>query len=377
VGSFDLIVGMICPSSEVTAVPMCVVWVQPQFDSQSCHPVQEDSQLDNTCTSLSAAPIRGSACPQQRARRGVRGGRRLHAPVPVPAVGEASKDSAMVVDDSDAFCAKLLSQLEAGGDAQLAGLQALHGHILDLAFTKLGCRVVQVAIEVANQQEAAALCSELTGCVRKAVRCPHANYIIQKIVQVLPPSHVSFIVKELIGVGREMARHSYGCRVLCRLLEHHSCAEHIGGDAAPLIDEVVKDASELCRHSFGHHVIQSIVEHGTSQHRESIIAVLFQDMFQLAGHRSASYVVEKALVFGCFSAQQSLALDLIGNVDHFLALAENQFGCRVIAAVLRISGGVSQMAQVLLKSSEERLQLSKYGRRILEDVKRCSRSASF
>lgn len=200
----------------------------------------------------------------------------------------------------------------------------------------------------------------------------------KKIVQVLPPSHVSFIVKELIGAGRETARHSYGCRVLCRLLEHHSCAEHIDGEAAILIDEVVEDAAELCRHAFGHHVIQSIVEHGTSQHRESIIAVLSRDMFQLAGHRSASYVVEKALVFGGPSAQQFMALELMGNADHLLSLAESQFGCRVVAAVLRISsGGVSQMAQVLLKSAEERLQMSKYGRRTLEDVKRCSRSASF
>jgi hypothetical protein len=164
--------------------------------------------------------------------------------------------------------------------------------------------------------------------------------------------------------------------VLCRLLEHHSCAEHIDGEAAILIDEVVEDAAELCRHAFGHHVIQSIVEHGTSQHRDKIIAVLSHDMFQLAGHRSASYVVEKALVFGGPAAQQFMALELMGNADHFLSLAENQFGCRVVAAVLRVSS-VSQMAQVILKSAEERLQTSKYGRRTLEDVKRCLRSASF
>lgn len=370
---------MFCPSAEVAAVPMCVLWVQPQLNSQTWHQAQEISQFNNPCDSSLAAPaIQGSTCSRRRVvRRGVRGGRRQHALVQV--VPEASQDSAKTIEegDSDVFCSKLLSQLEAGGDGRLTALEVLHGRILDLAFDKSGCRVVQVAIEVANQQEAAGLCSELKGSVRKAIRCPHANYIIQKIVQVLPPSHAPFIARELIGAGREMARHSYGCRVLCRLLEHHSCAEHIGGEAATLADEVVKDVAELCRHSFGHHVIQSIVEHGTSQHRDSITAVLSQDIFHFAGHRSASYVVEKALVFGCFSAQQSMALELIGNVDLLLSLAENQFGCRVVAAVLRISSGVSQTAQVLLKSAEDRLQLSKYGRRTLEDVKRCSRSASF
>jgi hypothetical protein len=292
-------------------------------------------------------------------------------------VAKAPQDSVKAqVDDFDASCAELLSQLEGGGEGRLTALNDLRGRVLALAFDKSGCRVVQAAIEVANQQEASTLCSELKGSVRKAIRCPHANYTIQKIVQVLPPSHVSFIVKELLGAGREIARHSYGCRVLCRLLEHHSCAEHIDGEAAILIDEVVEDAAELCRHAFGHHVIQSIVEHGTSQHRDKIIAVLSHDMFQLAGHRSASYVVEKALVFGGPAAQQFMALELMGNADHFLSLAENQFGCRVVAAVLRVSS-VSQMAQVILKSAEERLQTSKYGRRTLEDVKRCSRSASF
>lgn len=365
--------------SGVTAVPMCVAWVQPQLHSQTWQQAQESSEFDDPCNSSLAVPIiQESVCPQRRVvRRGVRGGRRLQAPS--QAVTKAPEDSVKTVqvDDSDTICAKLLSQLEGGGDERSTALEALRGRIFDLAFDKPGCRVVQVAIEVANQQDASALCSELKGSVRKAIRCPHANYTIQKIVQVLPPSHVLFIVKELIGAGREIARHSYGCRVLCRLLEHHSCAEHIGGEAAVLIDEVVKDAAELCRHSFGHHVIQSILEHGTSQHRESIIAVLYQDMFQLAGHRSASYAVEKALVFGGLLAQQLMALKLIGNADHFLSLAEGQFGCRVVAAVLRISSGVSQMAQVLLQSAEERLQMSKYGRRTLEDVKRCLRSVSF
>lgn len=374
---------MYCFSSEVAAAPVCMVWVQPQLQTPSWHQVQESSQCDNPCISSPAAHvIQTPGCPQRRVvRRGIRGGRRVHVPgqaeVPRSAAKAPLESVKAEADDSDASCAELLSQLESGGEGRLTALNDLRGRILDLAFDKSGCRVVQAAIEVASQQQASALCNELKGSVRKAIRCPHANYAIQKIVQVLPPSHVSFIVKELLGAGREIARHSYGCRVLCRLLEHHSCAEHIDGEAAVLIDEVVEDAAELCRHAFGHHVIQCIVEHGTSQHRDSIIAVLSRDMFQLAGHRSASYVVEKALVFGGPPAQQCMALELMGNADNFFSLAESQFGCRVVAAVLRISGAMSQKAQVLLKSAEERLQMSKYGRRTLEDVKRCSRSASF
>jgi len=366
---------MYCLSSDVATAPFGLVLVQPQLRSQTRH----QAQLDILNNSSWAVPHKQEFVYPQRqgGRRGSCGGCGLI----VPGKGRTSvpKDAVRPdqVDDFDEFCAELLSQLVRGGDGWLKAAEHLHGRILELVFDKSGCRVVQAAIEVANQQVASALCSELKGFVRKAIRCPHANHAIQQIVQVLPPSHVAFIVQELLGAGKEIARHRYGCRVLCRLMEHHSCAEHIGGDTAVLVDEVVKDASELCRHSFGHHVVQSILEHGTSQHRDSIITALSHDMFELAGHRSASYVVEKALVFGSLPAREFMALELIKNVDHFLLLAEGQFGCRVIAAVLRTSGDVSQTAQVILKSSEERLQMSKYGRRTIQDLKRCSKSASF
>merc|ERR1712193_121371 len=74
--------------------------------------------------------------------------------------------------DADEACAELTAQIEAGGVARQAAIEALVGNVTELAFDASACRVVQKAIELGEEEEVVMLSSELLGRVCEAIRSP-------------------------------------------------------------------------------------------------------------------------------------------------------------------------------------------------------------
>mmetsp|Transcript_36814 Transcript_36814/g.83297 ORF Transcript_36814/g.83297 Transcript_36814/m.83297 type:complete len:413 (+) Transcript_36814:62-1300(+) len=261
-------------------------------------------------------------------------------------------------------CAKLMEGLEAGGKARATAVTALRGCVVPLSFDAAGCRAVQQALHVVDRKIAVDLAAELRGHVCEAIRSPHANYVIQKVIEVLPMAQASFVADELRGMGVEVARHRYGCRILCRLLEHSA------SDAGPvaLIDEVLGEVSGLCRHSFGHYVIQSVLEHGSPEQRQQIAAALRGELSRSVQNRNACYVIENALSYCSVEDRQALVEGLLnGGPGRLAALAQHQFGSHVVRALLRLPGEGAQVALGQLQAVSGQLQTTKYGRRLLED----------
>mmetsp|Transcript_92680 Transcript_92680/g.167500 ORF Transcript_92680/g.167500 Transcript_92680/m.167500 type:complete len:440 (+) Transcript_92680:113-1432(+) len=228
---------------------------------------------------------------------------------------------------------ELRAQLEAGGSDAASAVSALQANVWALAKDPQGCRLVQLALEKADIRVGKALALELLGHVREAATSPHANFVLQKVVTQLSPSTSSFISEELLGNGARFARHRFGCRIICRLLEFCSAEEstHL------LVDEMLQvptEALELCRHSFGHHVVQCILEHGLARHKELVVEVLRQDLLGNANHRSASYVVEAALSHCSIEDQHSLLAPLV--IPAVVAeLAQSRYGCYVARTLLQ------------------------------------------
>merc|ERR1712061_298447 len=137
----------------------------------------------------------------------------------------------------------------------------------------------------------------------------------------MPIPQLDFIGKELAGSGARTSRHRFGCRILCRLFEHAA------GDKSfePLIDEILAEAGPLSRHIFGHHVIHTLLEHG-------------------------------------------LASALLSSSVGVRALAQNQYGCYVVKALLRIPGDLGLIAHDQLRCAAADLLECKYGRRLLKDL---------
>mmetsp|Transcript_25352 Transcript_25352/g.69720 ORF Transcript_25352/g.69720 Transcript_25352/m.69720 type:complete len:397 (-) Transcript_25352:511-1701(-) len=261
-------------------------------------------------------------------------------------------------------CSELMESLEAGGKARASAVAALRSCIVPLAFDAAGCRAVQLALHVADRKVSAELADELRGHVCEAIRSPHANYVIQKVIEVLPMAQAAFVAEELSGMGVEVARHRYGCRILCRLLEHSA------NDVGPvkLIDEVLEGVGGLCRHSFGHYVIQSILEHGTPEQRHLIASALRAELARSVQNRNACYVIENALSYCSAEDRHALVEGLLsGGPGRLAALAQHQFGSHVVRALLRMPGEGSQLALGQLRAAASQLSATKYGRRLLED----------
>lgn len=258
---------------------------------------------------------------------------------------------------------EMLSQLAAGGEQRRGAIAALRGHFLRAAFDAQGCRVAQAALDEAEREEKAELTSELRGHVREALESPHANFVLQKVVEVMPPAMVQFIVKELTGVAVQTALHCFGCRVICRLLEH--CPH---GQTGSLVDEVLHDGALLCKDNFGNHVVRHILEHGTPAQRRAVARVLLEDPLQMAGHRNASCVVEKALSHCAAEESSALAGALLRDGDTAAQLACGRYGSYVVRALLECEHVDAVETRALLRWQSPKLQQSKFGRRVLEDL---------
>ncbi|CAE8708987.1 unnamed protein product, partial [Polarella glacialis] len=264
-------------------------------------------------------------------------------------------------------CARLTADLEAGGERMAAAAAALQGDVCRMSGESLGCRVVQLALSVLDRRLADELVGELHGHVREAINSPHGNYVIQKVVEVMPFNSADFVVQELRSQGAATARHRFGCRIICRLMEHSASEE----DTAALADEVLEHAEELCRHSFGHHVVQSILEHGLPRQRACIAAALCHDLHRSARNRNASYVIEKALTYCSEEDRHAISTGLLSSPEDIALLAQNQFGAFVVRALLRLPGDSGQTALEHLKlgASQQRCQqqVGKHLHRLLEE----------
>lgn len=241
------------------------------------------------------------------------------------------------------------------------------GAVRRLSFEKVGCRTVQNALERVDRQTATEFASDLRGKVSAAIRHPHANYVIQKIIGVLTSREVPFIADEAMRMGPELAKHEYGCRVCCRLLEQDARDER----TQLLVDNLLWDAGGLAQHVFGHHVIESVLEHGLEHQQRWIITALRQDLWQRQDVLNySSYAIDKALIHGNQQDREGLVWDLLAlPLEQIVGIASCQFRSALFRTLLQMSEvAAEKLAQcVLAPSGRARLSGSKFGRRLCED----------
>jgi pumilio RNA-binding family len=268
-------------------------------------------------------------------------------------------------------CDILAHQLESGHDSQLLAATALRGAAWMFAQDEHGCRVVQLALSK-QRTIAESVTAELHGHVLEALASPHANFVIQRVVEVMPTARSAFVAEELIGFAAHAARHCYGCRILIRLLEHSA----MESKTVALIDEFLDEVVDLTRHIFGHHVIQAVLEHGSPEHRHRIADALigpFQDgetLLRHALHRNASRILEAVLLHCTPEDQSTLCDSLLSEPDVVLQGAQNSFGCYVLMAAIRHKGECAQTSKAchLIWSISDKLSTNKHGKRLLESL---------
>jgi len=263
---------------------------------------------------------------------------------------------------------ELIQQLEAGGDMMRQAISSLTGSVLRMSLEPFGCRVVQSALEVASMAEKDALVAELRDHVSLMVSSPHGNFVIQKVIELLPVNSTSFVAQELATTAAEVAQHRFGCRVFSRLVEHHLSSETAHPSANDLIDKLLSDVDQLIRHNFARHVLELILEHGTKSHKQAIACAIRGNIYYYAKNRCASYVVEKAVTFCSTPDTIAIVSELVADPERFLTLATHECGMHVVRAVMKSRTDLVQTAKELLLAEVVRVKSSKYGKRLLEEM---------
>lgn len=304
--------------------------------------------------------------PQQNATLRHRRGQRTQEPHAV-AKDQSKCDEQQTDADSDAearqMADRLLEQFKAGGTSQSLALASFER----MAFTsKTSSRAAQMVLEDSSMNDAAAFAAGLRGHVRSAVQNKHANHVVQKITEVMPVGRASFVVDELKGFGQEIAKSCFGCRVLCRILEHLSPNDLT---SLQLLEEILSDLSELCNHPFASFVVRHLLEFGAPEHKHRVADALRSDVFGFAKHKFGSHVVEATLRHASLEDQQVLAKELLGNKEQLMVLAANQFGRHVVRALLALPGALKKKAFDTLHPMEDQLKASRYGKSVLQSLR--------
>lgn len=244
----------------------------------------------------------------------------------------------------------LLEQLRAGGEARTAAIQRFR----QLAFSdKLSSKVAQHALEQATMAEASALVTSMHGRVVAAIHCMYANYVLQKIIETMPAASFSFIARELLGGGREVARHKFGCRVLCRLLEH---SVPVDPSVAQLFNEVLDDAARLCQHCFGAYVMLHMLEFGLPEYRGRVLSALRHSLLEIATHKKGSQVIGLALTLNLLHEGRTIADDLLGLGDELVSLAKSKHGSSLVKQMLSMVEYQQRVAALLRPTRQLSLQ---------------------
>jgi len=269
--------------------------------------------------------------------------------------------------EDDERIAQLQKALEEGGSPEIIAdaIATLRGNMVRLSLQPLGCRLVQAALPHASLAVAAELVEELYGHVWELISSPHGNYVVQRTIEVLPEAQTSFIASELHGRGAAVAKHRFGCRICCRLLEHTANSEA----TTVLIEEMLEQCRDLTRHSYAHHVISAMLEHGLTTQQTKVLSCLEKDLVDHALNRNASYVIEKALVHLGETDRERISLAL-ANSDELLQLAQHQFGSFVVRALLAHQSKARQRIVARLATALPDLQSTKFGLRVVEDMRK-------
>ncbi|TEB35914.1 ARM repeat-containing protein [Coprinellus micaceus] len=232
--------------------------------------------------------------------------------------------------------------LEHGADAHKDGaLKLLKGHMRELSLHIYGCRVVQKLLDVATSAQQAEIVKELEPHVPECVHSAHGNHVVQKILEVVPPTYLNF-VSVFRGRVINIARHTYGCRVIQRCFQHLPPQQ-----AQPLLTEFMEYAFDMITDQFGNYVIQYLLESGRPSERNYIVSLMRGNIVPFSLHKHASNVCERAFIYTPEKIRQDLIDELLVlDHNHFPrgihALVHDQYGNYVLQRAVEQAHGLQK-----------------------------------
>ncbi|KAG1715699.1 hypothetical protein ID866_1462 [Astraeus odoratus] len=191
------------------------------------------------------------------------------------------------------------------------------------------------AIEFILPEQQGAFVKEIDPHVLKCVKDANGNHVIQKLIERVSADRLGF-VHAFRGNVYDLSTHPYGCRVLQR------CFEHLPEDQTrPLMDELHKYMINLMQDQFGNYVVQFVLEQGKPHDRCQVIGKLRGQMLNMARHKFASNVCEKALVTASADERRALVEEIMtpkaDGVSPIVSMMKDQFANYVLQRALTVA----------------------------------------
>mmetsp|Transcript_107349 Transcript_107349/g.270009 ORF Transcript_107349/g.270009 Transcript_107349/m.270009 type:complete len:338 (-) Transcript_107349:324-1337(-) len=244
-------------------------------------------------------------------------------------------------------------------------LEAVVGRVQLLSHSEGGSLQVQNALDKAPLMDQMLLVQEMHGHALRAMRCPHANRVLQKIISIMPQASLQFIVDEIMqyrGMASKMATHRYGGLIVQQLLE--TCeASQVGG----LVEILLQSTVMLSRHAYGNSAIQSLLKFGLEQQRYRCLRAIEQNVGFIARSSFGVCVVAAAMEYASPQDRVWTARAVLQDPKLLPHLAQMQDGYTVVeqSVCALPQRERARACQSLTEGAIELLRVSRHGRKIL------------
>jgi hypothetical protein len=165
-----------------------------------------------------------------------------------------------------------------------------------------------------------------------------------------------------------MSRHTYGCRVIQRLIEH--C---LVDQLQELLAEIVDEVEDLAKDEYGNYVIQTMAERSDTPHRERVIDIMCEKILELSCNKYASNCAEKALVYSNGEQRVRVIGAILGEPGDenppLLVMMRDRYANYIVQRTIELSEG-EQKDQLYsrLKDQVPSLRRFTYGKHIINSM---------
>lgn len=274
-------------------------------------------------------------------------------------------------------------------------VELMTSNMISLALQVYGCRVIQRALEVTQVEEQLSLIRQLKGHVMKCVVDQNGNHVLQKCIEAaswkraeecnglgiqrfVTGEDIQFIIDSFVGQAAALSTHSYGCRVIQRVLEH--CAPD---QIRPLLNEIIFKCRELVKDQFGNYVVQHVISHGEPDQRNIVMQAVFPEIARWSQHKYASNVVEACLEHAT-KKEISQIVDFILQCDEsgsscaLLPMMKHMYGNYVVQKLLeRADDHDRQRIVCIIRHNEDYLKRFTFGKHVLSRLEREEQASGY
>ena len=153
-----------------------------------------------------------------------------------------------------------------------------------------------------------------------------ANYVIQRLLEIVNPTNKKKMIKELYTKIKELTLHMYGCRVIQKAIDVGDL-EDIREHLLELKDELIKCVQD----QNGNHVIQKLIEKLPKGEHSEIIKAVKNKVYQLSIHQYGCRAIQRIFEF-CTEEEKSAVLKEIYPIVNDLCI--DQYGNYVIQNIV-------------------------------------------